>query len=289
MTLEKIASILQGEIIGENSSFEKISIPTLAKENDLSFIKNSESVAMIKKSRCKNFIVSNRLFLPSEKNYIVVKDDPILYLSKLLLEIKEGTQILRENHISKSAVISERAYIGNGVTIGKNSIIEDNVKIYNNVSIGENVKIYSGAIIGRPGFSHYIYMDKIVTLNGIGTVIIQDGAEIGANTCIDAGIFSDTIVGKNTKVDNLCQIGHDVKIGAQSIICSQVGIAGYTQLGEKTIIYGKVGISDSLILGDNFIAKAYSAVTKSFSENSIVSGIPARKNIKNLKKISKKY
>ncbi|MGL5780423.1 hypothetical protein [Cetobacterium sp.] len=285
MTLEEVSYILKGRLVGENIKFHKISIPSLAKENDLSFIKNHESLALIKSSSCKNFIVSKRLFLPRGKNYIVVNEDPILCLEKLLQQMK----VIEKNEILKKAIISPKAIIGKNVTIGKNSLIEDNVKIYDNVKIGEHVKIYSGAIIGKPGFSHYIHNNDVITLDGIGSVVIENSVEIGANSCVDAGIFGDTTIGENTKIDNFCQIGHDVKIGKNSIICSQVGIAGYTSLGENSIIYGKVGISDSLILGNNFIAKGYSAVTKSFPDNSIVSGIPARNNKENLKRISKKY
>ncbi|MGL5983577.1 MAG: hypothetical protein ACRCZR_09650 [Cetobacterium sp.] len=288
MTLEKVAFILNTELIGENLPFQKLALPNLANENDLSFIRNHESFNMIKNSKCKNFIISNRLFLPKDRNYIIVKEDPIISLSRLLPHLRKNNNFKVKNKISEKAIISKNAYISENVSIGENSIIEDNVKIYSNVKIGNNVIIYSGAVIGKPGFSHYISEDKIVTLNGIGGVIIRDGVQIGSNTCIDAGIFEYTEIGKNSKIDNLCQIGHDVKLGEQSIICSQVGIAGYSQLGKNTLLYGKVGIKDAVIIGDNFVAKAYSGVTKSFASGLTVSGMPARDDMKNLRNKLKK-
>lgn len=284
MTLKDVANLLNGVLVGENISFESINIPSLAIENNLSFLKNNESLSLLKKSKCKNFIISNRLFLPKDKNYIIVNTDPIISVSKLLLEMDVEE---KEHKIEKESTISKASHVGKRVSIGKETIIEDNVKIYDNVIIGNNVIIHSGSIIGKPGFSHYKFEDEIITLKGIGGVIIEDNVEIGCNSCVDAGIFNDTKIGRDTKIDNFCQIGHDVEIGEKTIICSQVGIAGYTKIGKNSLLYGKVGVSDSLILGDEFIAKGYSAVTKSFQSKTIVSGIPARENIKNLKKLSK--
>lgn len=257
MTLLEVSNYLNATLIGKNFEFDALNIPMFAKENNLSFLSNDESFSIIKKSKCMNFIVSNRLFLPKGKNYIVVDEDPRLAISKLLYKFKNIN-------------------VNKNIIIGKNTFIEDNVKIYDNVIIGDNVKIYSGSVIGKPGFSHYKVGEEIITFNGIGSVIIKDNVEIGSNTCIDAGIFTNTLIGESTKIDNFCQIGHDVIIGKRCIICSQVGIAGHVKIGDDSILYGKVGVRDRVILGNNFIGKAYSAITKSFATNSIVSGIPAR-------------
>lgn len=282
MELKEIAEILDGKLVGENVKVTGFTIPKFASENDLSFLRRDEDIAILKKSKCNNFIIYNRLFLPKNKNFIVINDEPIMILQKVLNLFNTIPPMLI--NVSESAKISKNVYLGKNIIIGDNAIIEDNVKIYDNVKIGKNVHLYSGSVIGKPGFLHYLFSENIISIRGIGGVIIEDNVEIGANTCIDSGIFGQTIIGANTKIDNLCQIGHDVKIGTNTIICSQVGIAGYTKIGNNSLFYGKVGVKDNLILGDNIIAKAYSCITKCFKSNSVISGIPARDE-KNLKKL----
>ena len=153
--------------------------------------------------------------------------------------IGENTQI------GELSQISEGVRIGNNVTIGKFSVIHPNCVIYDNVTIGENVILHAGAIIGADGFGYVRDgANGYIKFPQIGTVIIEDKVEIGANTCIDRGALGETSIGEGTKIDNIVQIAHNVQIGKRVVIASQTGISGSTIIEDDCVIGGQVGMGD---------------------------------------------
>lgn len=153
--------------------------------------------------------------------------------------IGENTQICEDSQIF------DGVRIGKNVTIGKSSIIHPNCVIYDNVSIGENVILHAGAVIGADGFGYVRDgANGYVKFPQIGTVIIEDNVEIGANTCIDRGALGETRIGEGTKIDNLVQIAHNVQIGKRVVIASQTGISGSTIIEDDCVIGGQVGMGD---------------------------------------------
>ncbi|MEO5360010.1 MAG: UDP-3-O-(3-hydroxymyristoyl)glucosamine N-acyltransferase [Nitrospirota bacterium] len=155
-------------------------------------------------------------------------------------------------YISSGAAIGDNTTIYPGVYIGENTIIGQNCLIYSNVSIREDVRIgnrvilQSGAVIGSDGFGYEMDGGRFIKIPQIGTVILEDDVEIGANTTIDRATTGSTVIGAGTKIDNLVQIAHNVKIGKNSILIAQTGIAGSSSLGDYVVLAGQVGISDHI-------------------------------------------
>src|SRR5688572_27427434 len=139
--------------------------------------------------------------------------------------------------------------IGDGVSIGRNCVLHPNVFIEDGCSIGNNVVLHSGVVIGADGFG-YVKDESGVyhKFPQIGTVVIEDDVEIGANTCIDRGALGETRIGEGTKIDNLVQIGHNVRIGKRCVIAAQTGISGSTVIEDDCVIGGQVGFGDHALV-----------------------------------------
>lgn len=157
--------------------------------------------------------------------------------------------------------IFENVYIGDNTKIGKNCLIYPGVCIYPGMIIGDNVIIHSNAVIGSDGFGNAPQPDGTwEKIEHLGNVIIGDNCEIGACTTIDRAEFESTIIGKGVKIDNLCQIAHNVEIGDNTVMAAQCGIAGSTKIGKNCIIAGQVGIAGHLKIADNTTLGAQAGV-----------------------------
>ena len=161
-------------------------------------------------------------------------------------------------YIGKKAVIGdctkiyESAYIGDDVKIGSYCTIYPGVRIYPGMVIGDRVTIHANAVIGADGFGFAPLEDGTwKKIEHTGNVIIEDDVEIGANACIDESQMGSTIVKKGTKIDNLCQIAHNVEVGPNTVMAAMSGIAGSSKVGEHCIIGGQVGIAGHLTVADN--------------------------------------
>jgi UDP-3-O-[3-hydroxymyristoyl] glucosamine N-acyltransferase len=148
-------------------------------------------------------------------------------------------------YIGETSVIHEGVRVGKNVSIRKGTIIHANAVIYNNVEIGSGCVIHSGVVIGADGFG-YVRDGAAgyVKFPQIGRVVIEDNVEIGANTCIDRGALGETRIGEGTKIDNMVQIAHNVRIGKRVVIASQTGISGSTVIEDDCVIGGQVGFGD---------------------------------------------
>ncbi|MBP1856694.1 UDP-3-O-(3-hydroxymyristoyl)glucosamine N-acyltransferase [Rhizobium herbae] len=179
-------------------------------------------------------------------------------------------------HIGAGTRIAAGAVIGPGVRIGRDCTIAVGASILCSL-IGDSVIIHPGARIGQDGFGNAPGpkggMIKIVQ---IGRVILQDRVEIGANTTIDRGAMDDTVVGEGTKIDNLVQLGHNVRIGRHCGIAAQVGIAGSTRIGDGVMIGGAAAINGHITIGDRAQIAAMSGVAANVPAGERYGGIPAR-------------
>ncbi len=178
--------------------------------------------------------------------------------------------------VSPKARVSAFAYVGEGCEIGEGTVIEPHAVLVRNVHIGRNCLIHSGAVIGADGFGFERTQDGLVKIPQVGGVKIGDDVEIGACTTIDRGTMSDTEIGSGTKLDNQVQVGHNVKIGRNCIICSMSGIAGSSILEDNVTVAVQAGITDHVRIGANTVIAGRSGITNDVPANSIVSGFPAR-------------
>ncbi len=225
------------------------------------------------------------------------------------VSIGPNVVISRNVSIGKNTKILANTYIGRSVQIGENCLFHPGVNIGDNAIIGNRVILQHGVSIAADGFSFVtenpnnvenarqegsVKQDnsdqKIYKIPSVGSVVIEDDVEIGANTCIDKGTIENTVIGEQTKIDNLVQIGHNCKIGKGCMIVSQVGIAGSCKIGDRVVIAGQVGMADHIEIGSDSIIMAKAGITRSFPEKSILIGAPAMprkdfiKQMKNMKK-----
>ena len=186
-------------------------------------------------------------------------------------------------YIGKNAVVGdytkiyENVYVGDGVKIGSHCIIYPGVKIYPGMVIGNNVILHANAVVGSDGFGFAPQEDGTwKKIEHTGNVIIGDNVEIGANTCIDKSQMGSTVIGKGVKIDNLCQIAHNVEVGENTVMASLTGVAGSAKIGRHCIIAGQVGIAGHISIADNTTIGAQSGIMgKVKEEGQTLMGSPA--------------
>lgn len=308
LKIEDIISQAKGDYV---SRFETVlsSVAELedADSSSVCFYENEAYLNKLKSCKAGLIIVNTDFddnlneysnLLKVEKPYFI-----FMVLVKLWLEMDKQS---KESTISTKASVAKTAIVGENVSIGDYVVIEENVKIgndttieancvikegtvignncylfpnctiYDNMVLENNVILHAGVVIGADGFGYILYNGVQEKVPQIGNVIIKDNVEIGANTCIDRGTIGSTVIEKNTKLDNLVQIGHNVKIGENTIICSQVGIAGSTQVGDLVYLAGQVGVADHVKIGNKVMAGAKSGIHGTLRDDVKVLGYPAR-------------
>ena len=182
----------------------------------------------------------------------------------------------RNVKLGKGVQIYPQAYIGDNVQIGDNSIVYAGAKIYYNCAVGKECIIHAGAVIGADGFGFEPDKDGVYhKLPQIGRVVIEDDVEIGANTTIDRAMMGETRISRNTKIDNLVQIAHNVQVGGSTVLCAQVGIAGSTSIGSHCTLTGQVGVAGHIEVTDHCIVGAQSGISGSLRKPGMYIGSPA--------------
>jgi len=177
--------------------------------------------------------------------------------------------------IGKNSRVQAGCHIGEDVTLGENCLLYPNVVLYDGVRLGDNVILHAGTVIGSDGFGYKFRNGEHVKFPQVGTVVIESNVEIGASTCIDRAALGETRVGKGTKIDNLVQIGHNVHIGAHSLLCGQVGIGGSTVIQDYVTLAAQCGVADHVTVGAQAVVFAQSGVTKDIADKDQVMGFPA--------------
>lgn len=156
-----------------------------------------------------------------------------------------GASVGEGAFIGEGAQLHEGVRVGDGVTVGRDCVLRPNVVLYEGVSLGERVVLHAGVVVGADGFGYVRDAEGVYRkFPQVGTVVIEDDVEVGANSCIDRGALGETRIGRGTKIDNLVQVGHNVEIGERVVIAAQTGISGSTVIESDAVIGGQVGFGD---------------------------------------------
>ena len=180
----------------------------------------------------------------------------------------------RGSIIERGVTVYPFTYIGENVRVGEETLVYSNVSLYNGVTVGKRVTIHAGSVLGSDGFAYAWDGAKHRKIPQLGSLVVEDDVEVGANTTIDRGSLGKTVIGRGVKIDNLVQIAHNVSIGENSIIVAQVGIAGSSTLGRNVVLAGQVGVRDHVNIGDNAKAGGGTGITKDVAANSNIMGTP---------------
>jgi UDP-3-O-[3-hydroxymyristoyl] glucosamine N-acyltransferase len=190
--------------------------------------------------------------------------------------VGDFTVIEQGAKIGDNVQLYPQCYVGDNVTIGEGTKIYPGVKIYEGCVIGKNCIIHSGVVIGADGFGFAPKEDgTFAKIPQLGNVVIEDNVELGANTCIDRAKTDTTYIRQGVKLDNLIQIGHNVEIGANTVMSAQVGVAGTSKVGRNCFVAGQVGVADHITIGDRVKIGSKSGIDKSVGNDEIRFGYPA--------------
>lgn len=183
--------------------------------------------------------------------------------------IGQGARIGRGTRIGPGAVIGPGVLIGRDCVIGANAVIGFAL-------VGDRVSISAGAVLGEAGFGAAGGPRGMVDMPQLGRVVIQDNVTIGANSCVDRGAFADTMIGENTKIDNLVHVAHNVRVGCNCVLAAYTGLSGSTIVGDGVAFGGKAGVADHLNIGSGASIGAAASVFKDVPEGETWTGFPAR-------------
>lgn len=302
-TLAELAQHIGAELVGD-PHYQIAELATLqsAGPSHLSFIANPAYKKYLTDSQAGAVIISRELVDSFSGNKLIVAN-PYLAYAQLTPHFNQYLQA--QVGIHPSAVIGKNCVLGKDVCIYANAVIDDgvvlgdnvvigqgsfvgedtvigsgtklyaNVTIYHAITIGKDCVFHSGCVIGADGFGFSPSPQGWIKIHQLGSVIIGDRVDIGANTTIDRGALDNTLIGDGVIIDNLVQIGHNVRLGKNTAIAANVGIAGSTTIGENCTIAGAAGVAGHLTLADNVLITAMSMITSSITEpGSYSSGVP---------------
>ena len=313
LTASDIAGLVGGTLTGDERAEVRALAPLdRATESDLSFLANARYAPLYERTRASTVLIAPEfaeLATTAAARIVVAKPHdamltvlPKLYraptrepgvhpTSRLGRGVTLGNDVMIGPYvvIGDGAVIGDRSWIdahvviGAGVVVGADVRLFPAVTVYSGTTLGARVMVQAGARLGSDGFG-YVFRNGIHDkIPHVGRCIVEDDVEIGANTTVDRGSFDDTVIGAGTKIDNLVQVAHNVRIGRLCLIMAQVGIAGSARLGDGVIVAGQVGVAGHHTIGDGARIAAQAGVFGDVPAGESWSGYPARPHRQSLR------
>ena len=274
ITAAEVASRVGGRVVGDaEARVMRVASLASARAGDLAFVEDEKFFDDARASKASVFIAPEGAGAKLEGVSSVVeaarpklafalaagvlhpptRREPSFTWDALAKDVVLGKRV----HIAKSASIGEGSTIGDGtqllegvrvgrrVTVGRDCLLHPNVVLYDGVTLGDRVVLHAGVVVGADGFGYVRDAEGVYhKFPQVGTVVIEDDVEVGANSCIDRGALGVTRVGRGSKIDNLVQVGHNVEIGERVVIAAQTGISGSTVIESDAVIGGQVGFGD---------------------------------------------
>lgn len=313
MQLEQLAQFLEASLfVPEGVDFDlahlidDISPLDCAQASHISFVLHQKFLPLAEKSSAYAFITGSKI--PSLRKPQLVHDEPRLAMARAgnyfysitseysgrsplafiasSAQIAETASVHPFAYIGENVVIGEHCcvyphvYVGKGSKVGERSVLNPGCVIMDGATIGSRVIVHSGAVIGADGFGFLPDKDgSILKIPQKGTVVLEDGVEVGANATVDRATFSATCIKQGSKLDSQVHVGHNVQIGENSMLCGQVGVAGSTKIGKNFIAAGQVGIAPGIEISDNVTLGGKTGVTRSIKAAGQYLGMPAINSI----------
>jgi UDP-3-O-[3-hydroxymyristoyl] glucosamine N-acyltransferase len=301
---KQIAEYIQGVIEGD----ENATVHTFAKIEEgipgaISFLSNPKYTHYIYDTE-SSIVLVNKDFVPEKevKATLIKVNNAYESLAKLMTLYEQSqpkrtgidplayvaptAKIGKDVYLAPFACVGDNAEIGDGTElhphatvgrgakVGKNCILYTNCNVYHDCRVGNNCILHSGCVIGADGFGFAPSPEGYEKIPQIGIAILEDNVEVGANTCIDRATMGATIIRKGVKLDNLIQIAHNVEVGSNTVMASQVGIAGSTKVGEWCMFGGQVGLAGHIKIGNKVNLGAQSGVPGSLKDGQALIGTP---------------
>lgn len=304
-SLSEVAALIQGVVVGD----ETVLITNLSPINNVAtnaliFAEGDDNLKLAEESvaaavlvghgiACNNkpviqvahpfkaFVQLLTHFYPETKPNVGIHPSAIIEANVTLGEhVSIGPHVVIESgsRIGDQCVIKSHVHIGREVCLGEQTTLHPHVTLYDRTQIGARVSIHAGSVIGSDGFGYTLDQDKRVKIPHVGHVIVEDDVEIGANTVVDKATLGATVIGEGTKIDNLVQVAHSVRLGKHNVLCAFTGIAGSTTSGDHVIFAANVGVSDHVRIDDHVILGARAGVPpkKHLKQGLVYLGSPAR-------------
>ncbi len=277
--ISEIARIIGAEIKGnKEASATGLNELHVVRDGDVTFVDHPKYYEKVLNSEASVVIINKETDSPKNKT-LLIHPAPFDAFNQLILKFRpfqhaEET-ISSSARIGKNTFIQPGAFIGNHVIIGDNCIIHSNASIYDHTVIGNNVIIQANSVIGGDGYYFQKREHGYVKFESCGRTIIEDHVEIGSNCSIDRGVTADTIIGKGTKMDNQCQVGHDTRIGKNCLIGSFAAIAGVTIIEDDVILWARVSVNKDITIKKSAVLLATTGADKTLEGGKVYMGAPA--------------
>ncbi len=301
-TLQQLAEHVAGQVSGDShTEIRGIKPFDSAKPGDLTLANERKYRERLEKTQASAVIVSPEV--ASTKKALLQVQDPKIAFAQLMglfyqkafrargisphaqvsetADVSQDVSIYPFVFVGDEAVIKEEVTLYPGVSVGNHCVIGagctlySNATLYDHVVLGSGVIVHGGAVIGADGFGYVFDGQQQIKIPQTGRVVIGDQVEIGANSCVDRATFGDTVIGKGVKLDNHVHIGHNCRVGENTVFVAQVGISGSVEIGKRCTFAGHAGSVDHVRIGDDVTVMMKTAVTKDIPSHSIVSGQPA--------------
>jgi len=302
ISLEELSGILDAKLVGDPSlKVSRIAPIERAGAGDLTFLSDPRKSSFLKATKASAIIVPEGVRV--EGKSLLIVEDPYAALAKIQAffyprlrstgeisplayihpEAKLGENVTvspfacieKGARVGNDSILFPHVYVGEGTMLGTECILYAGVKVYHGCRIGNRVTLHGGVVVGSDGFGYAWDGKEHLKIPQIGKVVIGNDVEIGANSTIDRGALEDTVIEDGVKIDNLVQIGHNVRIGKCAVIVSQVGIAGSAEIGEGCVLAGQVGVAGHISIGKGVKVAAQSGIHKNIKDGEVVGGSPA--------------